>query len=180
MCHNRYKINTLLLVLTGGFMAADQKTTIQFTATLTREPDSSATFIAIPVNVFEIFGIRGRVPVAGTLNGSAFRSSIFPYGGVHYLGVNRDLRESTGLKAGDLVDVVMQYDAETRVITPPEDLAKTLSQNAQALKNWKKLSYSHQREYIDAIEKAVKSETRSARIEQTVSSLITVIRHEKK
>jgi len=110
---------------------------LRFTATLTRQPDSSATFIAVPADIFTVFGSRGRVMVTGTLNGYEYHSSIFPFGGVHYLGVNRDTREAVGIKAGDVVDVVMRVDDSPRVITMPDDLADALKGNPQAYKNWK-------------------------------------------
>ena len=133
---------------------------IRFKATLTREPDSSATFLTIPFNVLEAFGTLARVPVIGTLNGCFYKSSIVPYGGVHYLGVNRKLREEAGVKAGDVVEVEMAVDTGPRFIIPPDDLTAALGKNSQARKNWKKLSYSHQKQYVDAILEAKKPETR--------------------
>ena len=158
-------------------MEEKPKELLVFQATLTREPDSSATFISVPFDIYKVFGIRGRVPVMGTLNGYSFRSSLFPYGGVHYLGVNRNLRESAGLKAGDVVNVEMAYDALPRVISPPPDLEAALEANAQARKNWKKLSYSHQKEHVDAIEASRKPETRAARISKTIQMLTEVKRY---
>lgn len=145
---------------------------IRFKATLTREPDSSATFITIPFNVFEVFGTRTRVPVIGTVNGYPYKSSINPYGGVHYLGINRVIREGAGLKAGDVVEVEMSMDTGPRFITPPDDLASLLEANIIARKNWKKLSYSHQKQYVDAIEEAKKPETRASRIKNTINQLM--------
>lgn len=161
-------------------MAEREYRQLTFTATLTREPDSTATFLTVPYDIFQEYGLRGRVPVAGTLNGKLFRGSIFPYGGVHYLGVNRDLRESTGLKAGDLVDVVLDYDPEPRVVVLPADLEAALAENVQARKNWKRLAYSHQKEYVDAIEDAKKPETRRARVISTVKALTEIKYYEKK
>lgn len=144
---------------------------MRFKATLTREPDSSATFITVPFNVYEVFGSRARVPVIGTINGYPYKSSITPFGGVHYLGVNRQLREGAGLKAGDVVEIEMSLDTGPRFISPPGDLAAALESNPQARKNWKKLSYSHQKQYVDAIEEAKKPETRVSRIKWTVDEL---------
>ncbi len=147
---------------------------IRFKATLTREPDSSATFLMIPFNVYTVFGTHSRVPVIGTLNGYPYKSSIAPYGGVHYLGINRKLREEAGLKAGDIIEVEMSIDTGPRFITPPADLEAALAKNIQARKNWKKLSYSHQKHYVDAILDAKKLETRSSRIQKTIEALMNI------
>jgi hypothetical protein len=76
-----------------------------FGAVLKKDDQTDATHIQIPFDVPAAFGARGRVAVRGTLNGMPFRASLFPYGGIHYLGVNRALREQTGLKVGDQVNV---------------------------------------------------------------------------
>jgi bifunctional DNA-binding transcriptional regulator/antitoxin component of YhaV-PrlF toxin-antitoxin module len=156
----------------------DKAQILRFSATLTRQPDSSATYITVPADIFSVYGVRGRVMVTGTLNGYEYHSSIFPYGGVHYLGVNRDAREAAGLKAGDIVEVVMQIDDTPRVVAVPDDLAKAFKENPQAYKNWKKLSYSHQKEYVKAIEEAKKADTRQERVRKTIERLTQVAWHE--
>lgn len=148
-----------------------EKEVLRFAATLTREPDSSATFLSIPVDIYSVWGTHARVPVKGTLNGTSFRGSIMPYGGVHYLGIKRDLREAIGIKAGDTIDVVLMVDDDPRVIEIPEDFRIALEANPAAKVRWMKLSYSHQREHVDAIESAVKPETRLKRIEDAIFRL---------
>ena len=65
----------------------------------TDSPNSEATFIAIPFDVPKVFSTWARVPVRGAINGFAFRSSISPYGGVHYLPVNKALHDGAKVKA---------------------------------------------------------------------------------
>jgi uncharacterized protein YdeI (YjbR/CyaY-like superfamily) len=52
-----------------------------------------------------------------------------------------------------------------REVTPPADLLQALNAKSGALERWRELSYSHQREHVEAIEEAKKPETRSRRIE---------------
>lgn len=149
-------------------------TTKRFRAVLEKDTDSAATAIAIPFNVEKAYGARGRVPVRGTLNGFAFRSSVFPMGGgCHWLVVNSQMREGAKIKAGETISVVMERDDEPRVVTPPEDLARALKANKAALAAWDKLSYTHRKEYARAIEEAKKPETRTRRIEKTITALAT-------
>ena len=147
-------------------------TTKRFRAVLEKDTDSSATAIAIPFDVEKVFGTRARVPVRGTLNGFAFRSSIFPMGGgCHWLVVNKQMREGAKIEAGQLISVMMERDDEPRVITPPKDFQRALSANKAALAAWEKLSYTHRKEHAKAIEEAKKPETRARRIEKAISSL---------
>ena len=149
-------------------------TTKRFRAVLEKDTDSSATAIAIPFDVEKAYGSRGRVPVRGTLNGFAFRSSVFPMGGgCHWLVVNRDMREGAKIKAGETISVMMERDDEPRVITPPKDFARALAANKAALAAWDKLSYTHRKEYARAIEEAKKPETRARRIEKAIAALAT-------
>ena len=149
-------------------------TTKRFRAVLEKDTDSEATAIAIPFDVEKAYGSRGRVPVRGTLNGFAFRSSVFPMGGgCHWLVVNRDMREGAKIKAGESIRVMMERDDEPRVITPPKDFARALAANKAARAAWDKLSYTHRKEYARAIEEAKKPETRARRIEKAIAALAT-------
>jgi uncharacterized protein YdeI (YjbR/CyaY-like superfamily) len=53
------------------------------------------------------------------------------------------------------------------VVKPPVDLVKALRASS-AWDGWKDLSYTHQREHVEAIEEARKPETRVRRIERAV------------
>jgi hypothetical protein len=152
-------------------MAIENQEVLSFSATLTRAPDSSATFISVPYNLLSTWGTKDRVPVKGTINGKSFRGSLAPYGGVHYLGIKRDLRESLEIKAGDIIEVELQVDTDPRVITPPEDFLAALDSNPAARIKWNKLSYTHQREHVEAIENASKPETRTRRIIESIERL---------
>lgn len=84
------------------FRAPGTSSPAAFEAVLLTDPQSrtpNATGIVIPFSVLEVFGTRGRVPVRGTVNGFAFRSSLAPYGGKHYMAVNRQMREGAKAQA---------------------------------------------------------------------------------
>lgn len=146
-------------------------TTQRFRAVLVKDDKTEGTGVAMPFDVVKVFGTRGRVPVRGTINGFAFRSTLAPYGGAHYLPVNKILREGAQAKSGDTVTVVLERDNEPRVVAPPPDLAKALKANKAAQAAWEKLPYSHQRGYAEAIAEAKKPETRQRRIENAIEVL---------
>jgi hypothetical protein len=144
----------------------------RFKAVLEGDENSQATGIRIPFDVQKVFGTRARVPVRGTINGFAFRSSIFPMGnGSHYMAVNKATRDGAGAAAGETVSVMMEQDDEPRVITPPDDFARALKANKAAQAMWEKLSYTHRKEHVRAVEEAKKRETRARRIEKAVAQL---------
>jgi hypothetical protein len=61
----------------------------------------TATGMRIPPEVVDALGAGKRPPVSVTINGHTYRSSIAVMGGVYMLGVSADVRERTGVKAGD-------------------------------------------------------------------------------
>ena len=144
----------------------------RFRVVLEKDENSEATGIKIPFDAQKVFGTRARVPVRGTINGFPFRSSIFPGGdGTHYMAVNKATREGAKAKGGDTISVVMERDDEPRVVTPPPDLASALKSNKIAREAWEKLSYTHQKEYANAIAEAKKPETRVRRVEKAIAGL---------
>lgn len=139
-----------------------------FQATLQTEDDS--TFVVIPFDAKQVFG-SGRPPVRATINGYEFRTTLAPYGGTHYLGVNQMVRKNAQVQAGDSVQITLELDETPRTIQPPSDLAQALKANPVAQARWDKLSYSHQKESVDAIGAAKKPETRARRITKAIEQL---------
>ena len=113
------------------------------------------------------------MPVRGTINGFPFRSSLMPMGGCHYMAVNRTMREGAGCKAGDTVSVVMERDSAPRVVEIPAVLKQALAKSKTALANWKKYSFSNQKEMALAITGAKQEETRDRRLARIIDIIKT-------
>jgi hypothetical protein len=145
---------------------------VRFKVRLERYQDTQVLRIYLPFDVFEVFGTRSRLAVKGEIKGFPFRSSIFPMGGgKFYMVVNREMREGAKVNVGETVEFVMEKDDEPRAIATPPDLLKALGARKSAKAAWDKLSYTHRKEYINAIEEARKPETRTRRIAKTVEML---------
>lgn len=129
--------------------------------------------ITPPVDVLETFGTRGRVPVRGTINGFAYRSSLMPMGGCHMMPVNRALCKGAGARAGDVVDVVMERDGEERNVEPPQELTKELVKSKTAQGRWAELSFTHKKEMANSISGAKQDETKKRRLAKVMSVLKT-------
>jgi hypothetical protein len=142
----------------------------KFRATLQTDDESAFTYIVIPFNAQVVFG-RARPPVRVTLNGYAYRSTLAPYGSECYLPVNQTVRSGARVQVGDRVTVILESDEAPRTIKAPTDLARALKASLPAQTRWKELSYTHQKEYVIAIEDAKRPETRARRIEKTIERL---------
>jgi hypothetical protein len=137
---------------------------LKFKTKLVGQEGSSVAAVNAPFDVKEVFGTIARVPVRGTINGFPFRSSLMPMGGCHYMAVNRSMREGASCKAGDVVSVVMERDTAPRVVAVPAVLKKALAESKTAQANWKRYSYSNQKEMALAITGAKQEETRARRL----------------
>jgi len=130
------------------------------------------TYLDIPPEVMSAFGKKGQVKVRGTLNGHPFRGSALPHGnGTHYLVVNKSIRDAIGASQGDSVQVIVQEDIEERKAAIPDDLAVALQVNPASKAIFDRLSYSHQKQYVEWIESAKQAATRQNRISKTITML---------
>jgi hypothetical protein len=138
-----------------------------FTATLVR--DGSSCFIPIPFDPRDVFG-RLRAPVTVTLNGYRYRSTIAVMGTI-CVPLRKSHREAAGLQGTETLTVRLDLDDAPRIVAPPEDLVKALQEAPGAWQAWTALSYSHQREHVEAVESANAAATRARRIEKAVRTL---------
>ena len=135
-----------------------------FKATIVR--DGSICYIPLTFDPKPVFG-KTRAPVKVTLNGYTFRSTIAAMGGPACIPLRKSHREAAGLEGGESMQVRLDLDTEPRVVKPPADLVKALKA-ASVWDRWQDLSFTHQREHVEAIEDAKKPETRMRRIEKAV------------
>ena len=143
----------------------------KFTTKLIGQEGSQVAGMKPPFDVVEVFGRKGRVPVKGTINGFPFRSSLMNMGDGHMMAVNAELRAGGKCKAGDTVKIVMELDEDERKVEVPAYLKKIINSDPQAKERWAKLSFTHQKEYVRAVEDAKKDETRERRIAQMMDAL---------
>jgi|SRR5438876_4144237 len=129
--------------------------------------DGSMCFIPVPFDPAPLFG-KVRAPVKVTLNGYTYRSTIASMGGTVCIPLRKSHREAAGLEGGETIDVTLDLDTEKREVRPPADLVKALEASPPAWERWRELSFTHQREYVEAIEEAKKPETRARRVEGAV------------
>jgi hypothetical protein len=151
-----------------------EKPTVKLDVKLTgRGPKGAWTHILIPFNAEEAFGRRGLIPVAGTINGHAFRSSLMPEGeGRHYLAANKTMLAGASAVAGETVHLVLALDTAERIVEPPAELAAALKSHPQAKAAFERLSYSHRKEYADWVAGGKKPETRESRAQKAVEMIV--------
>jgi Bacteriocin-protection, YdeI or OmpD-Associated/Domain of unknown function (DUF1905) len=129
----------------------------------------TATGIEIPDEVIEALGSGRRPPVTITINGYTYRTTAVRMGGRFLVPLNAENREAAGVSAGDHVTVDIALDDAPREVELPADLDAALDAEARA--SYDALSYTHRKEWVRWVEEAKKPETRTTRVEKTVSGL---------
>jgi hypothetical protein len=143
----------------------------KFKVKLIGEPGKSTAALKPPFDVVEVFHTKARVPVKGTINGFPFRSSLMNMGTGHMMAVNAQLRAGGNCKGGDTVDVVMELDEEERRVVLSASLKKIIASDPRTKESWAKLSFTHQKEWMRAIDDAKRPETKEKRITAMMDAL---------
>jgi len=132
--------------------------------------DGNNTGIEVPPEVVEALGAGRRPPVAVTVNGYAYRSTVAVMGGRYLVPFSADRRRETGLAGGDPIEVTIEHDPTPRVVEVPADLADALDA-AGARAAFDALSPSARKAHVTAVEGAKAAETRARRVAAVVDKV---------
>ncbi len=135
------------------------------------EPPEPMRGLEVPPEVVESLGQGRRPRVKITVNGHSWRSRVAIMRGRYLLGLSNANRQAAGVQIGDEVEVELTFDPEPRVVSEPEDFASALAADPVAKAAYGRLSDSHKREHLRAIESAKKPETRLRRIDKALAML---------
>ena len=112
-----------------------------------------------------------RFPVRATINGYSFRTTVTRMRGEFLLGLNREVRQSAGVEAGDSVEVAIDLDTAPREVEVPEALAEALAGDAAASAAFNALSFTHRKEYARWVAEPKREETRDRRVAKALEQL---------
>jgi hypothetical protein len=135
----------------------------KFKATL----EENGGMIRVPFDPAAVFG-KARAPVKITLNGHTYRTTIASMGDGPCVPLRKSNRDAAKLAVDATVEVTIELDEEERTVETPEDLSRALAKVKGGKEAWEKLSYTHRREHVEAIEGAKKEDTRARRIAAAV------------
>ncbi|HEY1124205.1 MAG TPA: YdeI/OmpD-associated family protein [Sphingobium sp.] len=123
--------------------------------------------IPLPFDPRTVFG-KTRAPVVVTIGGHSYRSTVTSMGGSPWIPFRQSNRDAAGVRAGVPIEVLVALDEEIRTVDLPDDLATALDAIPHGRETWDKASFTHRREYVEALLDAKKPETRAKRLEKAV------------
>jgi hypothetical protein len=130
---------------------------------------NTATGVQVPDDVVTRLGAGKRPPVAVTINGYTYRTTVAAYTGSYWIPLAAEHREAAGVAAEEEVDVAIELDTAPREVPLPDDLSAAMDDAARSA--FDGLAPSHKKEWVRWVEEAKKPETRTARIGKTVEGL---------
>jgi hypothetical protein len=143
-------------------------TTRRFTARV--EKSGTRTFIGIPFDPHEVWGVKARHHLSGTVNGCAVRGSLGFDGSRYFLPLGAVWRRDNHLEAGASVDVVLSPEGPQSEALA-EDLAAAFASEPQAKAFFDSLATFYRKNYLRWIESAKRPDTRAARIGEVIGLL---------
>lgn len=130
------------------------------------------TFLVLPQSASDELPRRGRTTVNGTLNGHPFQATLEPDGKKsHWLKVDRELREASGVQVGEAVELELTAVDEEPEPAVPGDLKSALLESEEAKATWDKTSTLARVDWIHWIESAKQTKTRKRRVENACDML---------
>jgi hypothetical protein len=143
-------------------------TTQRFKTMVSKE--GSRTYLAIPFNPNEVWGVKQRHHITGFINGCAVRGSLGSDGTQYFLPLGAAWRRDNGVEAGAEVEVVLTPEGPQSDTLVP-DIVAALESEPEAKTFFESLATFYRNGYIRWIESAKRPETRSARIAEMLSLL---------
>lgn len=143
-------------------------TTQRFKTTVSKA--DSRTFIALPFDPNEIWGVKQRHHITGSINGCAVRRSLGSDGNQYVLPLGAAWRRDNGVAAGAEVEVELSPEGpQADALTP--DIGAALESEPEARAFFEALATFYRNGYIRWIEGARRPETRQARVTELLSLL---------
>ena len=127
-------------------------------------------FIPLPFNPNDVWGVKRRHYITGSVNGHAVRGSLGSDGTQYFLPLGAAWRRGCGLDAGSKVDVVLSPEG-LQSENLSTDVASALDADPQAKAFFESLATFYRNTYIKWIESAKRPDTRAARIAEMIKLL---------
>jgi uncharacterized protein YdeI (YjbR/CyaY-like superfamily) len=149
----------------------------EFKAPVDRHPGALAWVVAhIPFDVKRRWGSGGIVRVKGTINGFAFRTSVFPTGkGTHFLMVNKIMQKGARIVPGATAAFRLERDTAERKVEIPAELARALKQDRALRKYFDKLNFSTRADFARTVTEPKSAEARQRRADHIAERLLAAM-----
>ena len=133
----------------------------------------------VPFSPAKVWMTRQGMRVKGTINGFAFRTSLFGSAEKGYVVlVNKTMQKGAQAYAGEMAEFTLEPDLEERKATVPPELAKLLKQDRAVARWFAALSYSYRKAFCDLVNQPKSAGARQRRAERLAEQMMLAMEGE--
>jgi uncharacterized protein YdeI (YjbR/CyaY-like superfamily) len=152
----------------------------KFRGVLERSKDNLGwTVVRVPFDAKTAWKERRGNRVKGSINGFAFRTSLFGTAEGQVLLVNKQMQKGGGVTLGGSAEIVLEPDLEERVTGVPAELAKILRRESALKKFYDAFSQSTKDDIARTIAGVKSAEARVRRVEQMAERMMLAMEGER-
>lgn len=134
-------------------------------------------FVYVPNNIllqiFEQAGkSKGHIPIKGTINNKSYKQTLVKYSGEWRLYINTSILKNSPKRIGEVIDITVNFDPESREIETPENFTKALDKNEEAKTVFNNLSVSKKIEIVRYLANLKTEEAREKNIHRAINFLL--------
>ena len=133
-------------------------------------PAGASVRLLLPFSPDEVWGVKDRHYVTGTVNGHAIRGRIDTDGERSFVSLGPAWRRDNGVQAGDQAEVVLQPEGP-QLDNMAADIVAAFEPEPQALEFFQSLATFYRKGYTRWIDGAKRPETRASRIAEMIALL---------
>ncbi len=115
---------------------------------------------------------KGPIQIKGTINRNPYKQNLVKFKGAWRLYINTSMLKDSPKRIGEIIEVIIDFDPEKRIITPHPDLIKALNKNKQAKKVFDSLRPSLQKEIVRYISNLKTEESAEKNITKAIDFLL--------
>lgn len=110
-------------------------------------------FVFVPAKILKAIFIqagkdKGHIPIKGAINSKPYKQTLVRYSGEWRLYINTTMLKKSPKRIGELVEITVSFDSESREIEMPPAFAKALKANKEAALVFEKLTPSRKKEIV--------------------------------
>jgi hypothetical protein len=134
-------------------------------------------FVFVPKNILqEIFRQagkdKGHIPVKGLINKKSYKQTLLKYSGDWRLYINTTMLKNSPKRIGELIDITITFDPESREIKSPEIFLKALHKNKKAKTIFENLPASRKKEIVRYLANLKSEEALERNVKKSISFLL--------
>lgn len=115
---------------------------------------------------------KGPIPIRGTINSNPYRQTLVKYSGAWRLYVNTAMLKKSPKHIGEIINVSIEFDPESRAIEPHVNFLKALSENKEANAVFESLPASRKLEIVRYLANIKTEEIRNKNICRAINFLL--------